>query len=76
MEMEYTVNIIPEEDGKGYYVMVPALPGCFSQGSTIEEAQKNIVKAIKLHLKSIREEGEDIPLERRRVLNTVVEVAT
>ena len=76
MKREYTVNIVPEEDGKGYYVLVPALPGCFSQGFTIEEAQKNIVKAIRLHLKCIRKEGEVIPKEKRKILNTVVEVAT
>lgn len=39
-----------EEDG-GYSVSVPALPGCFSQGDTFEEAQKNIRAAIRLYLK-------------------------
>ena len=44
----FTVDILPEEDGKGYYASVPALPGCFSQGKTIEETKKNIQAAIKL----------------------------
>ncbi|HEX9756320.1 MAG TPA: type II toxin-antitoxin system HicB family antitoxin [Nitrospiria bacterium] len=51
----YTVDILPEENGKGYYASVPALPGCFSQGKTIEETKKNIQAAIKLHIKSFKE---------------------
>lgn len=31
-----SVDILPEEDGEGFYVVVPALPGCFSQGKTVE----------------------------------------
>jgi len=36
-----------EQDEKGYFVAeVPALPGCFSQGKTKEDAIKNIKEAI------------------------------
>ncbi len=49
----YTIEIIPEEDGIGYYAVVPSLPGCFSQGKTTEEAKKNIKEAIALHIKSL-----------------------
>ena len=36
-----------EQDEAGYYVAeVPALPGCFSQGKTREEAIANIKQAI------------------------------
>lgn len=35
---------LPEADG-GYSVVVPALPGCFTEGDTIEEVQANIVEA-------------------------------
>jgi predicted RNase H-like HicB family nuclease len=36
-----------EQDEAGYYVAeVPALPGCFSQGKTHEEAIANIKEAI------------------------------
>lgn len=34
----------------GYVVSVPNLPGCYSEGNTIEEAQKNIQEAIELYL--------------------------
>jgi len=39
-KFRYTIEIIPESDGVGYYVTVASLPGCFSQGKTIEEAKK------------------------------------
>ena len=40
-------KIIIERDETGYYVAeVPALPGCFSQGETAEEARRNIKEAI------------------------------
>jgi len=41
--MEYTVLIHTSEEG-GYWVEVPALPGCFSQGETIDEALRTFAK--------------------------------
>jgi predicted RNase H-like HicB family nuclease len=37
------------------------LPGCVSTGATVEEATKNIVEAIALHIESMREHGEHVP---------------
>ena len=45
-ELEYDVVLIPAEEG-GYTVIVPALPGCSSEGDTEEEALENIKDAIK-----------------------------
>ena len=43
--MNFKITI--EKDETGYYVAeVPALPGCFSQGETAEEARRNIKEAI------------------------------
>ncbi len=40
-------RIIIEQDEAGYYVAeVPALPGCFTQGKTYDEAITNIKEAI------------------------------
>jgi predicted RNase H-like HicB family nuclease len=40
-------HVIIEQDEAGYYVAeVPALPGCFSQGKTYEDAIANIKEAI------------------------------
>ncbi len=41
------LHITIEKDEAGYYVAeVPALPGCFSQGKTQEDAVSNIKEAI------------------------------
>ena len=37
-------------DESGYTVYVPALPGCVSEGDTLEEARQNIRDAIELYL--------------------------
>lgn len=70
----FSVDIVPEEDGKGYYVIVPALPGCFSQGKTIEEAKKNIEKAIELHIQCLKRCRESIP-ENGTAYQTSIKVA-
>ena len=41
---------------------MPALPGCFFQGETVEEALKNVIEAIEAHLQVLREEGQEIPI--------------
>jgi len=44
-------RVIVEKDEAGYYVgEVPALPGCLSQGKTIEELKVNIAEAIETWL--------------------------
>ena len=48
----------PSEDG-GYTVHVPALPGCVSEGDTLDEARANIREAIALWLEDV--EGGTVP---------------
>jgi predicted RNase H-like HicB family nuclease len=38
--------IIHEDESGGYWAEVPSLPGCVSQGETIEEVRENIHEAI------------------------------
>lgn len=59
---KFTVILEPEEDG-GYSVHCPALPGCSSQGSSLEEALDNIKEAILGVLRVRREESLPIPRE-------------
>ena len=47
--VEYQAVFQEEKDG-GFSVWVPDLPGCASQGETIEEALENIKEAIELYL--------------------------
>ena len=58
----YTIVVEPEEGG-GYYVTVPALPGCFTRGSTVEQCQEGAVEAIEVHIAGLRADGEPVPEE-------------
>lgn len=51
----YRILLTPEGDG-GFSVSVPALPGCFTQGETIEEAVEMTKEAISLYLESLEED--------------------
>ena len=51
MYMKYKVIIHKAEEG-GYWAEVPALPGCFSQGDTVEEVKANIKEAIEAYIES------------------------
>jgi predicted RNase H-like HicB family nuclease len=53
--MNFKVVLQEAEEG-GYIVSCPALPGCHSQGDTVEEALENIKEAIVGCLKSLAEE--------------------
>jgi len=68
--MEYTVLIHAAEEG-GYWAEAPALPGCFSQGETLDEALANVREAIELHLESLRDEGQEVPRDAGFVIGRV-----
>ena len=53
------VILIPDETG-GYTVEVPSLPGCISEGDTVDEALANIKEAIDLFIESMIAHGEDV----------------
>jgi len=52
--MRVKVLFEPSDEG-GYTAFVPALPGCISEGDTLEEARQNIREAIQLYLELIEE---------------------
>ena len=49
----YTIVVEPDQDG-GYFVTVPALPGCFTRGSTIEQCRERAVEAIEVHISGLQ----------------------
>jgi antitoxin HicB len=55
--LRFTVVLEWDEEGKGWAVMVPALPGCFTQGDTREEALANAQEAIVGHLAALAKVG-------------------
>ena len=60
----YRILLTPEEEG-GFSVNVPSLPGCFTQGETIEEAIEMAKEAISLYVESLEAEGQFIPDDNR-----------
>jgi len=50
---------IEASDEGGFTVVVPALPGCVSEGETREEALQNIREAIELYLQPVE---DDLPV--------------
>lgn len=68
--MEYTVIVHNAEEG-GYWAEVPALPGCFSQGETIEETLQNTREAIDLHIEVLQEDGEEIPTDEGFIISRI-----
>ncbi len=68
--MDYTVLIHPAEEG-GYWPEVPALPGCLSQGETIEEALANTKEAIESHIVVLREDGVEVSGEEGLLIGRV-----
>lgn len=68
---QFLVNVIYDPEYKGYVADVPQLPGCMSQGKTIEKSLANIRKAIAIYLKAASpKDVQDIPA----VLTSQVEV--
>ncbi len=53
--MKLAVILEPSEEA-GFTVLVPDLPGCISEGSTREEAIKNIREAIELYLEPVEDD--------------------
>ncbi|MEX2225954.1 MAG: type II toxin-antitoxin system HicB family antitoxin [Dehalococcoidia bacterium] len=67
--MEYLLVIHSAEEG-GYWAEVPALPGCFTQGETLDELLAEARDAISSHIEALREDGQAIP-EEQIVIATV-----
>ena len=55
----------------GYVAFVPALPGCHTQGETLEETERNIKEAIEVYLESLVNRNDPIPDEIRSFQGTV-----
>ncbi len=70
----YQFTVVIEPDEEAFHAYVPALPGCHTFGSTIDEARANIAEAIELHIESMLHDGELIPVEREPVFITRLSV--
>lgn len=71
--MRYLVVITEDLEDGGHIASCPALPGCHSEGATIEEAMDGIREAIACYLESLA--LDDLPAPGRAPVITEVEVA-
>ena len=63
--MKYLVSLVRTEDG--YSVSCPQLPGCWSQGTTEQEALENIKDAIQEYLEVAKQDGAELHSDLREV---------
>jgi predicted RNase H-like HicB family nuclease len=75
MATRYTVLLTPDVESGGYTVTVPALPGCVTDGTTIEEALERAQEAIALYLRGEDEMSLAAAANRAEVIVASVEVA-
>ena len=52
--MRLRVVFEPSDEG-GYTVYIPALPGCISEGDSLDDARRNILEAVSLYLEPASE---------------------
>lgn len=70
----YRFAAVIEKDEDGYHAFCPELQGCYTSGTTFEEARSNLVDAIRLHIEDRLADGEDLhPAESVNL--TSVEIA-
>ena len=72
--MDHTLQVIIEHDKEGYYAVVPELPGCHTQGDSLDEVMKNIKEAVDLYMGTLRP-AELKRLSKKRVYTTSMPVS-
>jgi antitoxin HicB len=57
----FTIRPLAEDEGSGFLIEYPDLPGCVSDGETPEEALRNGADAVKAYLSSCAKHGDPLP---------------
>lgn len=60
LNLQYPVTLYPDPEG-GYVAQIKDLPGCLTQGYTVEETVANIQEARELWIETAYASGDDIP---------------
>ncbi len=61
MEKKTYFMFVHDGDGKGLWCEFPDLPGCMTDGDSLDDLMKNAADALESWLASVRESGEDLP---------------
>ena len=70
----YSIVVDPDPEG-GFTVTVPSLPGCITQGETVEECVSNAQEAIALYIEDLVASGEPVSEETTHPQLLLVTVA-
>jgi len=73
--MKFTVILTPDLDDGGYVAECPAIPGCISEGDTVEQSLANIKEAIEGCLVSLAADQQELP-EEQAVVVAIVDVSS
>ena len=60
MKRKIAMVVHQAQDG-GYWASFPELPGCFTQGATLDELREHAAEAVAGHLEALRESGKPLP---------------
>ena len=69
--MKFTVILTPDQEDGGYVAECPAIPGCISEGDTVEQALANIKEAIEGCLESMAAHQQELPEDQPTIVATV-----
>ncbi len=69
---DFKIMLEPDEESGGYVVTCPSLPGCYSQGNTVDEAMTNIKEAILLCLEDMESQNQEIHDSSKTLVADVV----
>jgi antitoxin HicB len=58
----FTIRPLEEDEGGGYLIEFPDLPGCMADGETVEEALREGADAVRSWTETMRELGRPVPL--------------
>ena len=75
MTGKYTIILEPDTEVGGYTVTVPTLPGCITQGETVEQCIERAQEAIAGHIESLIADGEPVPEEIERPQMITIDVS-
>jgi len=74
-EYQYTIILHLDTEEGGYTVTLPTLPGCVTQGETLEEGIAMAKDTIRLRVETLRAYGEPVPEEREHPQAIIINVA-
>jgi antitoxin HicB len=71
LSFKYPISIYPEDEG-GYTAIIPDLPGCMTQGETLEEVVMNIDEARQLWIETVYfSNKKDIPRPSKKIYSVL-----